>query len=74
METSGLQEAFLNALRRDRIPATFFLMNGFQMKGLVKAFDAYTVLVESGGQQKMIFKHALSTLIPEQRVELFAPD
>ena len=72
MDSAGLQETFLNALRKGSIPTTFFLINGVQMKGLVKAFDAYTVVVESAGQQKLLFKHALSTLIPEERVELRA--
>ena len=70
MDSLGLQEAFLNAIRKDGIPTTFFLVNGFQMKGLVKAFDNYTLIVESGGEQKLIFKHALSTLIPERIVLL----
>lgn len=69
MESQGLQEMFLNALRKNGTPTTFFLINGFQMKGVVKAYDQYTLILESGGQQKMVFKHALSTLIPDVAVE-----
>ncbi len=72
MSFCGLQEAFLNGLRRDHIPATFFFTNGYQMKGVVRAFDPYTLLVESGGQQKLLFKHGLTTVIPETPVDLSA--
>ena len=70
MDAIGLQERFLNALRRDGILTTFFLVNGFQMKGVVKAFDNYTLIVDSGGKQQLVFKHALSTLIPDEHVDL----
>lgn len=69
MEPRGLQETFLNALRKSGTPTTFFLVNGFQMKGVVKAYDQYTLILESGGQQKLVFKHALSTLIPDTVIE-----
>lgn len=72
MKPAGLQETFLNALRKDAIPATFFLVNGFQMKGIVKAFDPYTLIIESNGAQEMIYKHALSTIIPIKPVDLSA--
>ncbi|MDO4732844.1 MAG: RNA chaperone Hfq [Bacillota bacterium] len=72
MSSAGLQDAFLNALRKSSSPATFFLVNGVQMKAVLRAFDEYTLLLESGGQQKLLFKHALSTLIPEKRLDLHA--
>ncbi|MDO4582169.1 MAG: RNA chaperone Hfq [Bacillota bacterium] len=65
MQTTGLQEQFLNALRQQKSVATLFLVNGFQMKGILKAFDAYTLLIDSGGMQQMVFKHAISTIIPQ---------
>ena len=64
MKQPGLQEAYLNAMRKEKIPATFFLVNGFQMKGIVQAFDSFTIIIESGKDQDMIFKHAISTIIP----------
>ena len=70
MKSAGLQELYLNAIRKNSIPATFYLMNGFQMKGLIKAFDNFTVIIESGGAQEMIFKHAISTIIPVQPLDL----
>lgn len=66
----GLQEQFLNSLRRAAIPATFYLINGFQMKGTVAAFDDYTLLIDSANGCQMVFKHAVSTILPHRRVEL----
>jgi host factor-I protein len=70
MKQPGLQEAYLNAMRKEKIPATFFLVNGFQMKGIVEAFDSFTVVIESGKDQEMIFKHAISTIIPMTPIKL----
>ena len=66
----GLQELYLNAMRKERLPATFFLVNGFQMKGIVQAFDPYTLVVQSNGSQELIFKHAISTIIPSKPIDL----
>ncbi|MEG1538136.1 MAG: RNA chaperone Hfq [Clostridiales bacterium] len=70
MTTAGLQEQYLNAIRKNSIPATFYLVNGFQMKGLIKAFDNFTIVIESGGAQQMVFKHAISTIIPHTPINL----
>ena len=70
----GLQELYLNAMRKERLPATFFLVNGFQMKGIVKAFDPYTLVVECNGSQELIFKHAISTIIPVKPIDLVMLD
>ena len=72
MKSSGLQEQFLNAIRKQSIPAAFYLVNGFLMKGVLKAFDDYTLVLESDGAQKLVFKHAVSTIIPSQTVDLVA--
>lgn len=66
MKQPGLQELYLNAVRKEKIPATFYLVNGFQMKGIIQAFDSYTIVIECGSAQEMIFKHAISTIIPEK--------
>lgn len=65
MKTStNLQDVFLNQVRKDRTPITVFLVNGYQLRGLVKGFDNYTVILDSDGKQQMIYKHAVSTISP----------
>ncbi len=70
----NLQDAFLNQARRDHLVVTVFLMNGFQMKGIVRGFDSFVVILESEGKQQMIYKHAISTLIPPRPMELIRED
>ena len=65
-----LQDRFLIALRREKVPVTFFLMNGFQMRGTVTAYDGFTVFLQSEGKQQMIYKHAISTIVPVHAVTL----
>ena len=66
----NLQDLMLNELRREHTPVTMFLMNGFQMKGVVTGFDSFIVMLSSEGKQQMIYKHAISTLVPLQPVRL----
>lgn len=66
----NLQDLLLNQLRRDRVPVTVFLTNGFQIKGTVRGFDNFVVLLESEGKQQMIYKHAISTVCPSKSVNL----
>jgi host factor-I protein len=68
--TISLQEHFLNMLRIAGIPITVFLMNGFQLRGVIIAFDKYTVVLDSDGKQQLIYKHAISTIIPMRAVLL----
>ena len=63
-KTLNYQDAFLAAARREKAPLTLFLMNGFQLKGIVKGFDNFVVMVDSDGRQQMIYKHAISTITP----------
>jgi len=70
MNQPGLQELYLNAIRKKKIPATFYLINGFQMKGIIEAFDNFTVVIECGKDQEMIYKHAISTIIPSTPLKL----
>ena len=63
-KTPNYQDLFLSAARREKCVVTVFLMNGFQLKGYIRAFDSFVVLVESDGKQQMIFKHAISTILP----------
>jgi host factor-I protein len=60
----NLQDAFLNLVRKEKTPVTIFLINGFQIKGLVKGFDNFTVVVEIDGKQQLVYKHAISTVAP----------
>ena len=63
-ETQTLQDAILSEVRRERIPLTLFLMNGFQLRGIITGFDSFVVVLVSDGKQQMIYKHAISTLVP----------
>lgn len=69
-KTQNLQDIFLNQVRRDRSVVTMFLMNGFQLHGIVRGFDGFTVVLESDGKQQLIYKHAISTVVPPRPVEL----
>ena len=63
-ESTNLQEAILKECIRDKVPLTLFLMNGFQLRGIVTGFDSFVVVLVSDGKQQMIYKHAISTLAP----------
>lgn len=69
-QTVNIQDQYLNQLRKDRIQVTVFLLNGFQLRGTVKAFDNFTVLFDTDGKQQLIFKHAISTFAPVKNVAL----
>lgn len=69
-KTNNLQEVFLTQVRRERRQVTVFLMNGFQMRGLVTGFDAFTLVLTTEGKQQVIYKHAISTIVPERPVAL----
>ena len=69
-KTNNLQEVFLTQARRERRCVTVFLMNGYQMRGYVTGFDAFTVVLSSDGKQMVIYKHAISTIAPFRAVDL----
>ena len=68
-----IQDTFLNEIRREHQLVTVFLMNGFQMKGVVTGFDSFAVCLVSDGRQQMIYKHAISTIVPAHPVKLSTP-
>ena len=70
MANETLQDLFLNELRKERQLATVFLMNGFQMKGVITGFDSFVVTLVSEGRQQMIYKHAISTVVPARPVRI----
>ncbi len=63
-EPLNLQDAILNEVRREKVPITLFLMNGFQLRGTITGFDSFVVVLVTEGKQQMIYKHAISTLAP----------
>ena len=66
----SLQEPFLNALRRERVPVAIYLVNGIKLKGQVESFDQFVVLLKNSVSQ-MIYKHAISTVVPARNVSVF---
>lgn len=66
----NLQDSFLNQVRKDSIPVTIYLVNGYQLKGYIKGFDNFTVVLEQDGKQQLVYKHALSTVTPMRTVNL----
>ena len=71
----NIQDAFLNTARRERDTVTIYLMNGAKLTGRIKSFDKFSVLLESGAQEQLIFKHAISTILHARRAsgDLRAP-
>ena len=74
MRTETYQDQFLNQARRERTPLTVFLVNGFQMRGVITGFDAFVILLLSEGRQQMIYKHAVSTITPSIPLRLNQED
>jgi host factor-I protein len=67
-KTQNLQDQFLNQLRKEKAVVTMFLMNGFQLHGVVRGFDGFTVVLDSDGRQQLIYKHAISTVVPPRPI------
>lgn len=68
----NLQDTFLNQVRKENLPVTIYLVNGFQLKGLIKGFDNFTVVIEFEGRQQMVYKHAISTVMPIRPINFAA--
>ncbi|AQT86404.1 RNA-binding protein Hfq [Paenibacillus larvae subsp. larvae] len=66
----NIQDNFLNQLRKEGVPVTVYLTNGFQIRGLIRAFDNFTIIIDSDGRQQMVYKHAISTFTPQRPVSL----
>lgn len=66
----NLQDIFLNQARKEKVPVTVFLVNGFQFKGLVKGFDSYVVIMDCDGKQNVVYKHAISTIAPSKTINV----
>jgi host factor-I protein len=65
-----LQEAFLNTARKRKAKVTIFLINGVRIQGKIRSFDTFTILVEDGRQQTLVYKHAISTIVPAEKLQI----
>ena len=72
-ESVNLQDAILKECIREKVPLTLFLMNGFQLRGIITGFDSFVVVLVSDGRQQMIYKHAISTLAPIRPLKSATP-
>ncbi len=70
IKTANIQDAFLAAARRTAAHVTVFLVNGYQMRGVIRAFDPYVVILMTENRQQVIYKHAISTIVPERAIEM----
>ncbi len=70
MKTVNLQDVFLNQARKEKMPVTIFLTNGFQFRGIVQGFDNFTVVLDSDGKQNLVYKHAISTVVPSRPISM----
>jgi len=70
--TVNYQDVFLNQVRKENMPVTIYLVNGFQIKGTIKGFDNFTVVTELEGRQQMVYKHAISTIMPVRPINFSA--
>lgn len=70
MKSINMQDTFLNQCRKNNMFVTVFLLNGFQLKGLIKSYDNFTVLLETDGKQQLIYKHAISTFVPAKAISI----
>lgn len=65
-----LQDVFLNQVRKNHVSITIFLVSGYQLKGSVSGFDPYTIMLDSEGKQQLIYKHAISTIVPSKPINM----
>ena len=70
----NLQDTFLNSVRKSKTPRTIFLVNGVKLQGVVTWFDNFCVLLRRDGQSQLVYKHAISTIMPAQPVQLYEPE
>ena len=73
-EKSSVQEVFLNTIRRDKTPVTVFLVNGVKLQGVVTWFDNFSLLLRRDAHSQLVYKHAISTIMPTQPIRLFEGD
>ncbi|MBV6632557.1 MAG: RNA chaperone Hfq [Alphaproteobacteria bacterium] len=71
--SQNVQDVFLNSIRKSRMPVTIFLVNGVKLQGIVTWFDNFSVLLRRDAHSQLVYKHAISTVMPSQPVQLFEP-
>lgn len=73
-KTQNLQDTFLNHVRKQKTPLTIFLVNGVKLQGVITWFDNFCVLLRRDGLSQLVYKHAISTVMPSQPIQLFEDD
>lgn len=73
-KNQNLQDVFLNAVRKTKTPVTVFLVNGVKLQGVITWFDNFCVLLRRDGHSQLVYKHAISTVMPSGPVQLFEPE
>ena len=73
-KTQNVQDVFLNYIRKNKTPVTVFLVNGVKLQGIVTWFDNFSVLLRRDGHTQLIYKHAISTIMPSTPLQLFEPE
>ncbi len=73
-KTQNVQDVFLNYIRKHKTPVTVFLVNGVKLQGIVTWFDNFSVLLCRDGHTQLVYKHAISTIMPAEPVQLFEPE
>ncbi len=73
-QSINIQDTFLNQIRKESVPVTIFLVNGFQLRGVIRGFDNFTIVIDSDGKQQMVYKHAISTFTPARPVSLMSEE
>ena len=73
-KTQNVQDVFLNHIRKNKLPVTVFLVNGVKLQGIVTWFDNFSVLLRRDGHTQLVYKHAISTIMPAVSIQLFEPD
>ncbi len=71
MKPTNLQDSFLNLVRKENMAVVIYLVNGFQLRGMVKGFDNFTVILEQEGKQQLVYKHAISTIMPLKSFDIY---
>lgn len=73
-KTQNVQDVFLNHIRKNKTPVTIFLVNGVKLQGIVTWFDNFSLLLRRDGHTQLVYKHAISTVMPAMPIQLFEPD
>ncbi len=73
-KSQNVQDVFLNHVRKNKTPVTVFLVNGVKLQGIITWFDQFSVLLRRDGHTQLVYKHAISTVMPSMQIQLFEPD